>query len=90
MTPELLALVTRVLVGRMCAEHWQNTSTTVTSIVTNYSLLAVVYRAIVHVHYILYLSDIHVRVIIVIPCMSVQYYCCGYTCIWYVMTACKE
>ena len=79
MTPELLALETRVLVGRMCAEHWQNTSTTVTSIVTNHSLLAVVYSAIVHVHlhtcmYILYLSDIHV--IIVIPCMSVRYYCC--------------
>ena len=50
MTPELLALETRVLVGRMCAEHWQNISTTVTSIVTNHSLLAVVYSAIVHVH----------------------------------------
>ena len=42
--------LTRVLVGRMCAEHWQNTSTTVTSVVTNHSLLAVVYSAIVHVH----------------------------------------
>ena len=50
MTPELLALETRVLVRRMYAEHWQNTSTTVTSIVTNHSLLAVVYSAIVHVH----------------------------------------
>ena len=69
MTRELLALETRVLVGRMCAEHWQNTSTTVTSIVTNHSFLIVVCRAIVHVH-LLYLSDI--RVIIIIPCMSVH------------------
>ena len=79
MTPELLALESQVLVGRMCAEHWQNTSTTVTSVVTNHSLLAVVCSAIVHVHlqaciYILYLADI--RVIIVIPCTSVKYYCC--------------
>ena len=40
MTPELLALETQVLAGKMCAEHWQNTSTTVTSVETNHSPLS--------------------------------------------------